>query len=168
MLRWLLAWRLLLLLLLVASVEGGPLPPPLKNHVRDGATRQHTLTQIPQPMHSSSEIHASLLALVTSMHSLPAHTDTHTHHAHEGDMAVSTQPQLQVGWAARLRCSQLLCRTPVHTCPLLTDFDNRAALLALLPALLGLAPAHRQRSGWGQPQQPATAANPHARAPGSC
>lgn len=33
-----------------------------------------TLTQMPQPMHSSSEIHASLLLLVTSMHSLPAHS----------------------------------------------------------------------------------------------
>jgi hypothetical protein len=43
----------------------------------------HTLTQIPQPMHSSSEIHASLLLLTTSMHSLPAGT----HNTTQGQLA---------------------------------------------------------------------------------
>jgi hypothetical protein len=41
-----------------------------------------TFTQIPQPMQSSSEIHASLLLLDTSMHSLPARQQYGSMHAH--------------------------------------------------------------------------------------
>jgi hypothetical protein len=41
------------------------------------ASKGHFLTQIPQPMHSSSEIQANLLLLDTSMHSFPTFTTGH-------------------------------------------------------------------------------------------
>ena len=37
------------------------------------AERMLTFTQMPHPMHSSSDIHATFEAGVTSMHSLPAY-----------------------------------------------------------------------------------------------
>jgi hypothetical protein len=61
-------------LALPANPVGGPLVCAHCKHSKPRCAR--TLTQIPQPMHSSSEIHASLLVLLTSMHSLPAHIHT--------------------------------------------------------------------------------------------
>ena len=85
-----------------------------------------TLTHIPHPIQSSSEIQAILEAGVASTHSLPVGcTAGFQHMPHHR----ANQEQLQVhAWPAGW--------VPVK----LTNFDDRAELLALLPALLGLTP----------------------------
>ncbi len=80
-----------------------------------------TLTQIPQPMQSSSEMYDSLDVGLTSTHCLPAHREP---------------TELQ-------RCFQLmlLCQANQESQQLQrTNFHHGAALLAFLPALLWLAP----------------------------
>jgi len=127
-----------------------------------------TLTQIPQPMHSSSEIHASLLPLLTSIHSLPAGQHTHSS-MHAWALQLSTarvhswqcvhasrtpvertkmeQACTQAGHAWLVSChacnchGQLLSRQSVFC--IRTNFHHWTALLAFLSALLGLAPAQQ-------------------------
>lgn len=75
-----------------------------------------TLMQMPQPIHRDSEIQAILLCGVTSIHSLPA-----------TNIQMPLEPQTTV-LPQRVRRAV----APTHA-------DHRAALLALLTALLGLA-----------------------------
>ncbi len=92
---------------------GNMVHPPHPPQVRP---QRPTLTQIPQPMHNSSEIHAILELGTTSTQSLPVecvHCVVHNHHV---PTAVLPQPQQR------------------------TNLDNRAALFAFLPALFRLAP----------------------------
>ena len=87
--------------------------------------RDVTFTQIPQPMHSSSEIHAVFELGVTSMQSLPA------------------QRQEAINESARHGFWSKLLDSVVST---LTYLHHRTALLALLPAFLRFAPAMNSES----------------------
>lgn len=102
-----------------------------------------TLTQMPQPMHRSSEIQAILSLAVTSTHSLPTcNGDVAGHRVGHpgggGGGRCSGPPALPLALGSGIAGGHTAGTPHLH---------HRAALLALLLAFLGLAPARHGAGG---------------------
>lgn len=145
-----------------------------------GPPQARTFTQMPHPMHSSSEIHEIFELASTSTHSLPACAPCRRapmlagrRGAARGCLCCSCWCRhgagagAGAGAAAARPCSR---HRPPPGCPAAhgpharappTNFHHGAALLALLPALLWLAPAYKKQAAPLSPARP-PAARPRA------
>jgi len=103
------------------------------------ASKGHFFTQMPQPMQSSSEIQASLEEAETSMQSFPAE-EREGWKQRGGEKRQGSENLSLFLFLYAYFSSSSLSLSFSFSFYLLTDFDDGAALLALLAALFGLAP----------------------------